>query len=226
MLILLTVVIVVVILVVRAAAADRDTSTGVGEDRLVPTAASALAVQEYLALVESGFRHGMLRVCDEEDLRDVPVVLEPGEVVIYAAAETATFSEERSERLFAGGSMRVVGSVRVFGGGTQSIPRLTAVDEGRAILTNRRILFLGRLRTVEVPVGSLVGLRYDDTGLALHVSNRAKNVQIQAPGESLILGRSLEYLVSKRKWSLVRYQDSTALVWEGSEIARGCGERA
>jgi hypothetical protein len=215
---------VVVLLFAFLAAAfpDRDAATGAREERRAPTTATRPAVDSYLEMMERHFALGALRVYGPEELRDIPLVLRGDEVVIYAAAQTATFCEERSERVFGGGSVRVVGSVRVFGGGATQVPRLAPVDEGRALLTNQRVVFLGRLRTLEVPIERLVGMRYDDTALVLHASGRAKTVQIQAPGESLILGRNLEYLLSREKWFLARYEDSVALVWEGSQISRGC----
>lgn len=223
MAVLLSLILVVLLFVFLAAASsDRDAATGAREERSTPTVATGPAVQNYLEMIDKHFELGALRVYDAEELRDIPLVLHRGEVVIYAAAQTATFCEGRSERLFAGGSVRVVGSVRVFGGGATSIPRLTPADEGRAILTNQRVVFLGRLRTVEVPIERLVGMRYDDTALVLHASGRAKTAQIQVPGESRVLGRNLECLLSKEKWFVARYEDAVALVWEGSQIAGGC----
>lgn len=57
-----------------------------------------------------------------------------------------------------------------------TVDRPTAIDRGTLVITDRRVLFLGRTRSIDWQFRRLLGVTHDDSGTwtALHVSNRQR----------------------------------------------------
>jgi hypothetical protein len=138
-LLLIVIAIVVVVAVLFATRAKGPAGAAVFQ----PNAATA----NHLEIVRTLYRdHRAIQVYPEHYSN---VILRDGEVALFVSA-TAMFSEERSHTNYGGASIRVAKGVRIGGGQSHSIPTVTPIDKGELLLTNRRLIFSGAMRTMEV----------------------------------------------------------------------------
>jgi hypothetical protein len=94
--------------------------------------------------------------------------------------------EERAYRNFYGASVRVAKGINIFGGQSISKTNLTKIDNGEIFITNRRVVFLGKKRTVETALDKIIGVDVFQNGITIHKSNKSKAEVYMSPSVNLI----------------------------------------
>jgi hypothetical protein len=117
----------------------------------------------------------------------------------YVAIAGSVVEDRAGQRTFVGGSQGVsipIGSIggrsvryrvgRMKGHVVQAPPVATAIDQGRIIVTNQRVVFQGIKQTRECLFAKLVGFEHIDVGdTVVSVSNRQKPTRLRyAPTDS------------------------------------------
>ncbi|MGB9898549.1 hypothetical protein [Thermanaerothrix sp.] len=87
-------------------------------------------------------------------------------------------SIRRSMGIYGGPSIRVMKGVYLrlgtFSAGGESHEELRAIDQGTLTITNRRIVFSGSTRTVDVSLNKIISIEPYVDGIAVRTSNRQK----------------------------------------------------
>lgn len=162
------------------------------------TATTSKELDSLLAQVERTYKEGGMIISHR--LEGSNLALGRNEVALLPAAPAA-FGEEKSHARYIGGSIRVAKGVRVSGGRADSIPTIKPIDEGRLILTNQRIVFLGAMRTHEVRWNQLDGFAYTTTALLIRKSRREKVMYFALP-TARIVGRVIEIFLAHDDWTV------------------------
>ena len=84
----------------------------------------------------------------------LPLILKPKEVPLMCAA--AVLAEERAVRTYDGTTMRCHKGVSSTSGTTQSHGVLKPIDSGQLVLTDKRLVFVGALRTTSTDLTKLL----------------------------------------------------------------------
>jgi hypothetical protein len=105
-------------------------------------------------------------------IQDPPVILQDGELGVLMAK--SQLMEERAVRRAGYGGIRVARGVWI--GGSQSEPHgeLRTIDSGTLVLTNQRLVFLGTLRTSEIPLKKIVSITRWLDAIQINMSGRQK----------------------------------------------------
>ncbi len=146
----------------------------------------------------------------------IPPLLLSDEERAIAVLPKSTLWEPRAVRLSTGGyggtSFRVANGFWVHTGryrsSSQSLDKLQAADQGTLVVTNKRIAFLGTIKTVCVDLKSIISIDTYQDAIGLHLKNKQKvecfhvasNVKIDwtEGGEKISVpfgGRILEHVV-------------------------------
>jgi len=105
-------------------------------------------------------------------LENAPILLKKEEKVILNVG--ASFHEERAYRNFYGGTLKVAKGVNFFAGQSLSASKLSKIDVGKLIITNKRIVFLGSKRTNEIPISRIISVDSFENGIAIHKTNKSR----------------------------------------------------
>ena len=112
---------------------------------------------------------------------EVPVILQKNEEALCVLpsiylCETRAVRENRGG--YGGASFRVAKGVSVhlgqYGGRSESHPEMRRIDEGTLVVTNKRFVYCGRIKTVQVDLHKIVEIDPFDDGIGLHKENREK----------------------------------------------------
>jgi hypothetical protein len=119
------------------------------------------------------------------------IVLKPGETVFAAIGNTSLVDDRRGAGHYAGHSSGFSVPVASVGGHSvryrvgaskghyvQGDLHPEAVDRGKLIITNQRVIFVGDKRTIECLFAKLVSAKISGGELALSVSNRQKVTRV------------------------------------------------
>lgn len=106
---------------------------------------------------------------------EVPIILKKNETPCLAISNIE-FHEDRMVRHRVGGAFRVMKGVYVGGSRSESHPERRHIDTGELILTNKRLVFVGSRRSVDVDLRKILSIEPYSDGIALSRSNK-KNVE-------------------------------------------------
>ncbi len=123
--------------------------------------------QEAQKLIQDVSSSGRLPV-----VKDPPILLHEGEFATLMA--DSKLIEERAVRLGAYGGMRVAKGMWIGGGQSESHGELRAIDSGLLVLTNQRLVFVGSMRTSEIPLKKIVNVTEWVDALQVNTSARQK----------------------------------------------------
>jgi len=98
--------------------------------------------------------------------------LQKGEVLHFS--EPVAFFEPRSIRNYGGGSFRVAKGVRIHMGQSESHLEWRKIDGGDLYLTNKRLVYVGSLRTVSTDLPKVVSATAEKDGLQISRANKQK----------------------------------------------------
>jgi len=116
-------------------------------------------------------KNGNLPVLDANNV-NLPIILKKDEKVhLY---ENSNFYEPRAIRNYGGMSFRVFKGVRVYTGQGESHDEQRLIDNGTIILTNRRLIFSGRNRTVNTDLKKIINLTQYSDGFQINKENKQK----------------------------------------------------
>ncbi len=140
------------------------------------------------ALKVSEWKKGIsdLDWCIEKD--KLPEVQIPGSTIIIPEGETphwyaaTNLNEERAIRQHHGGSVRLIGSARIYLGQSESHGELRQIDKGHLLLTSKRIIFSGTMRNLEYKLDKVISVKEYSDAIEIGASNR-KKVQIYSVDE-------------------------------------------
>ena len=108
---------------------------------------------------------------------EAPIILRKGENLLLVLPEVSLL-ELRSVRMgtYGGPTVRVAKGIHIRLGGftAESNEELRFVDQGVLVLTNRRLVFSGMKRTIEVGLGQIISLEAYKDGVVLKKSGRNK----------------------------------------------------
>lgn len=144
-------------------------------------------VKAYIDTVLAAVVHAQANAVANGALRPISVanvIARQREAFYYES--TAIMYAERTRRVYQGGtqgmSFRVMPGVyyRVGGmrGHSESQSAIERVDDGRVILSNQRMLFVGARETVDVPLVQVVAVTPYSNGFAVHLA-KGKMVQFE-----------------------------------------------
>lgn len=94
---------------------------------------------------------------------------------IYFLEKYASVMEGRAVRNYVGGSTRVAKGVNVHLGQAESHDELRILDSGSFVITDKRIIFTGKLRNYSLPLKKIIGVSESNNGLIVNSSNRQKS---------------------------------------------------
>jgi hypothetical protein len=95
---------------------------------------------------------------------------------------TASLYEYRKQSYRTGGAVRVMKGVYVGGSQQHSYDSLQAIDEGKIIVTNHRLVFVGSKKTSTVNLADLLTVEEADGAMEIHSAKRQKPLLLQVPG--------------------------------------------
>lgn len=98
--------------------------------------------------------------------------LKPKEMIVWV--EQSELHEPRAVRNYGGGSVRVMKGVWIHGGQSESHQEMRHIDNGRLILTNRRLLFNGGSRTANIDLRKILNITTFSDGFKVNIENRQK----------------------------------------------------
>jgi predicted amidophosphoribosyltransferase len=109
------------------------------------------------------------------------IILKRGEIA-YLDLDNVILLEPRAVRTstggYGGGSVRVAKGVNIRLGGAQgqssSRDVLTQIDSGKLILTNKRIVYTGKLKSSNIPFSKIMNLTTYSDALKVQIESRAK----------------------------------------------------
>jgi hypothetical protein len=112
---------------------------------------------------------------------ELPVILKKNEEAL-CVLPSIYLCETRAVRVnkggYGGASFRVAKGVSVhlgqYGGRSESHPEMRRVDEGTLVVTNKRFIYCGRIKTVQVDLRKIMEIDPFDDGIGLHKENREK----------------------------------------------------
>jgi hypothetical protein len=120
------------------------------------------------------------------------VILKKGEVALGVVTDVSLI-ETRSvgghwEGHSSGLSLPIGGGIRYRVGQTRghymaATPHPQEVDQGTAVITNQRVVYLGESKTLECAFSKLLGLRQDGDDFSISVSNRQKPTTLHLGAE-------------------------------------------
>ena len=125
---------------------------------------------EDLRLVLEGIRDGE---CPIKIAADTPIILKKGEQV-RLCLPSVDFMEARAVRHYSGGGVRIAKGVTIGGGTSQSTDELKKIDVGALVLTDRRLVFSGSKRTVNVQLGKIISVSAYTNGVAINRERKQK----------------------------------------------------
>lgn len=101
-----------------------------------------------------------------------------GEFIVLAQHD-ATMREIRAKRVIGGAGTRIkIGGIPLYLGGAQSRPHdeIRETATGTLYLTNRRLVFIGDKRTLNVPFDKILNITNSPVGITVHHSTRSQPV--------------------------------------------------
>ncbi len=129
-------------------------------------------------------------------IEDLNIILETGEQPHHQIR--ARFLEERAVRVSGGGAVRVVRGVYLSGSKSESHGELRTLDNGVLLLTNKRLIFNGDLRSTEYKLNKVISVEEYKDAVEIGVSNKQK-VQIFVVDDPHKLTIYLRMAVKKAK---------------------------
>lgn len=103
---------------------------------------------------------------------DVSIIKQDDEYPILPI--NAELFEERKVRNFYGGSYRIANGISVFGGQSRSKSELQKLDNGKLIITNKRLIFLGNKRNSSIQYSKLLSLDCYDNCIIIHRNGKSR----------------------------------------------------
>ena len=102
----------------------------------------------------------------------LPIFLKNGEeAYLY---EGSNFYETRAVRRYGGTSFRVMKGVRIYTGQGESQQEMRLIDSGDLLLTNKRLVFSGSKRTINIDLRKIINLTQFSDGLQINRENKQK----------------------------------------------------
>ena len=124
-----------------------------------PAVAHVVTLEQDQELLMAALREGKISAMEQP--ADLPVLLKKGERVFLVLADIV-LQESRSVStgVYGGPSLRIAKGVSLRLGGfrAQSHEELKAIDQGVVVLTNKRLIFSGSLRSVDVTLSRLTSV--------------------------------------------------------------------
>ena len=130
------------------------------------------------------------------NIEDLNVILEPKEITHHQTE--AQFLEERAVRQNYGGAVRVMKGVYVGGSRGESYGELRVLDEGALLLTSKRLLFNGDLRSCEYRLNKIISVEEYKEAVEIGLSNK-KKVQVFAVDDAHKLATYIRMAIKKTK---------------------------
>jgi hypothetical protein len=114
-------------------------------------------------------------------LTEIPIELSDQEKALAVLPKTALLEPKAvrvGQRRYLGSSLRIAKGVSLRSGRqvstSESLDRLRRIDQGKLVVTNKRIAFLGTMRTVFVEIEKIVSVDTYIDGIGLHCSGKDK----------------------------------------------------
>ena len=102
----------------------------------------------------------------------LPLILKPKECPLLCA--NAVLAEERAVRTYDGTTVRLGKGCSSTSGTSQSHGVLKPIDSGHLVLTNKRLIFVGSLRTTATDLGKLLSAEVFDDSMRVNRHGKAK----------------------------------------------------
>jgi hypothetical protein len=106
---------------------------------------------------------------------EVPIILKKNEIP-YVMVPSVEFHEDRMVRHRAGGAVRVMKGVYLGGSRSESHPERRLIDTGNMILTNKRLVFSGSRKGIDIDLRKILSIEPYSDGIAVNRSNK-KNTE-------------------------------------------------
>lgn len=126
------------------------------------------------------------------------------EGVIVPATPNVSFGMEESGRDFIAASAGVTPGFWIHGGHLASRGTIQKVDAGDLFLTNQRMIFMGEKRTVDIKLGDLIGVYFDESrknmSMRVHVKDKEMAYLFYHP--ILMTYKIVMEALGKEKWTI------------------------
>lgn len=129
---------------------------------------------QFLKHTSDNYHQGFITVYDFGLGQSIPIVMLSDEYMVLPIHHCSLAEERSFKRKFYGASYRVFKGVYWHTGQSSSKPELTVIDDGDFILTNKRMVFLGKLRLKEVFFDEIVGIKAFKDALEVYRSKNQK----------------------------------------------------
>ena len=114
--------------------------------------------------------------------KDTDIILKKDEEILFNSSVNITLSEPRSVRVtksnYGGVSYGVTKKTRVGGGSSTSVSKsheeITQIDTGRVTITNKRFIFAGSKKNVDVNLNKIIGIQTYNNGILLQRTGKQK----------------------------------------------------
>lgn len=137
---------------------------------------------------------------------DLPVLLRNEEYPV--AVLYCDLYEERSYRNYFGGGVRINKGVSLFAGQSRSKSELQIIDNGSLIVTDERIIFVGKKRNTNIEYNKLLSLECYDNCITSHKTGKSKAEVFFTPGSNAI-----KYLVGLfLKYEFIMDDDNSMII--------------
>ena len=108
-----------------------------------------------------------------KEIDGLHIVLKPGEITHWIAP--TKYVQEKMISRYSGGTKSLLGGAIRFSDRTrESHGELRVLDEGDLILTNQRLIFSGKMKSVEFNLSKILGVKEYSDGVEISASNRQK----------------------------------------------------
>ena len=132
-----------------------------------------------------------------------PIMLKKNERAVFSI-NNISLSENRSVRTgsYGGSRVRVAKGISVGGGSfkSQSHEELTVIDNGTLILTNQRMVFVGKTHSSDIPLKKIVSIEPYKNAIVIGKEGKAKSQQIAGTDKSFF-----NVTISNKTWKIPVY---------------------
>ncbi|MDD5615737.1 MAG: hypothetical protein PHH85_05995 [Candidatus Methanoperedens sp.] len=124
-------------------------------------------------------------------INEVPIILKKNEVP-YIMIPSVEFHEDRMVRHAVGGAVRVMKGVYLGGTRSESHPERRHIDTGSLILTNKRLVFSGSRKGIDVDLRKIISIDPYKDGIAVNRSNKKNTEWFIGGMEDISLSMQIE----------------------------------
>jgi tetratricopeptide (TPR) repeat protein len=134
------------------------------------------------------------------DVIGLNIILQKGETAHWYSP--AKLMEERAVRHTYGGAVRVMKGVYVGGRRGESHGEMREIDSGNLLLTNKRLIFKGGMRSFEHKLDKVVSVEEYNDSMGIGVSNRQKSQYfvVDEPHKWAVFTRMAVDILHKPEW--------------------------